>query len=72
MSGNCNTLVMVTGKPFGITQIGARKTSIITVGGHEATRNLSEPSDQTIMQIDVYADYLSAISPQTTYKALRV
>ena len=45
--------------------------SIITVGGHEVTRNLSEPSDQTIMHIDVYADYLSAISPQTTSRALR-
>ena len=70
-SGNCNTLKMVTGKPFGITKIGARKMSIITVGGHEVTRNLSEPSDQTIMQIDVYADYLSAISPQTTSRASR-
>ena len=70
-SGNCNTLKMVTGKPFGITKIGARIMSIITVGGHEVTRNLSEPSDQTIMHIDVYADYLNAISPQTTSRALR-
>ena len=70
-SGNCNTLKKVTGKPFGITKIGARIMSIITVGGHELTRNLSEPSDQTIMHIDVYADYLIAISPQTTYRDLR-
>ena len=41
------------------------------MGGHEVTRNLSEPSDQTIMHIDVYADYLSAISPQKTSRALR-
>ena len=46
-SGNCNTLKMVTEKPFGITKIGARIMSIITVSGHEVTRNLSEPSDQT-------------------------
>ena len=70
-SGNCNTLKMVTGKPVGITKIGARIMSIITVGGHEVTRNLSEPSYQTIMHIDVYADYLSAISPQKTSRALR-
>ena len=70
-SGNCNTVKMVTGKPFGITKIGARIMSIITVGGHEVTTNLSEPSDQTIMHIDVYADYLSGISPQTTSRALR-
>ena len=43
--GNCNTMKMVTGKPFVITKIGARIMSIITVGGHEVTRNLSEPSD---------------------------
>ena len=70
-SGNCNTLKMVTGKPFGITKIRARIMSIITVGGHVVTRNLSKPSDQKIMHIDVYADYLSAISPQTTTRALR-
>ena len=70
-SGSCNTLKMVTGKPFGFTKIGARIMSIITVGGHEVTRNLSEPSDQTIMHNDVYADYLSARSPQTTSRALR-
>ena len=68
---NCNTLKMVTGKPFGITKIGARIMSIITVGGYEVTRNLSEPSDQTVMHIDVYADYLSAISPQTPSRVLR-
>ena len=69
-SGNCNTLKMVTGKPFGITKIGARIMSTITVGGHEVTRNLNDPSDQTIMHIDGYADYMSAISPQTTSRAL--
>ena len=62
-SGNCNTLKMVTGNPFGITKIGARMMSI--------TRNLNEPSDQTIMHIDVNADYLSAIIRQTTSRALR-
>ena len=70
-NGNGNTVKMVTGKPFGITKIGARIMSIITVGGHEVTKNLSEPSDQTIMHIAVYADYLSGISPQTTSRALR-
>ena len=68
---SCNTLKLVTGKPFGITKIGARIMSIITVGGHEVTRNLSEPSHQTIMHIDVYADYLSTVSPQTISRAVR-
>ena len=70
-SGKCNTLKMMTGKAVGITKIGARIMSIITVGGHEVTGNLSEPSYQMIMHIDVYADYLSAISPKTTSRALR-
>ena len=43
--------------------------SKITVGGHEVTRNLSEPSDQT--HINVYADDLRTISPQTHSRALR-
>ena len=68
---NCNTLKRVIEKPFGITKIGARIMSIITVGSIEVTRNLSEPSDQTIMHTDEYADYLSAISPQTNSRALR-
>ena len=70
-SGICNTPKMVTVKPFGITKIGARIMSIITVGGHEVTRNLSEPSDQKIIHIELYTDYLSAISPQTSSRALR-
>ena len=70
-SGNCNTVKMVTGKPFSKTKIGARIMSIITVGGHEVTRSLNKPIDQTIMHIDVYADYLNGISPQTTSRSLR-
>ena len=70
-SSNCSTIKMVTGKPFSITKIGAKIMSIITVGGHEVTRTLSEPSDQTIMHIDVYPCYLSAKCPQTLSRALR-
>ena len=52
-------------------KLGSRVMSIITVGGHKVSRNLSEPSDQTIMHIDVYADYLSATSPKTPSRASR-
>ena len=41
------------------------------MGSHEVTRNMSEPSDQTLMHTDVYADYLSVLSPQTSSRALR-
>ena len=53
---NCKTLKMETGKPIGITKIGSRILSIISVAGHKVMRNLSEPSDQTLMYIDVYSD----------------
>ena len=40
------------------------------MGGHDVRRNLSEPSDQTLLYIDVYADYLRTIRPQTPSRAL--
>ena len=42
--------------------------SIITVGGHEVTRNLSEPRDQTLMHIDVYADNYYILARATEEK----
>ena len=69
--GNCRTLKTETGKLFEITKIGARIMSIITVGGQEITRKLGKPSDQTMMHIDVYADYLRTIKPQTPSRAIK-
>ena len=57
--------------PYNLHASNKTVPSPIIVGGHEVTRNLSEPSDQTIMHIDVYVDYLSAVSPQTTSRAVR-
>ena len=37
--------------------------SIIAVGVHEEMKNLSEPIDQKMMHIDVYADHLRPINP---------
>ena len=48
-----------------------RIRSIITVNGHKVMRNLSEPSDQTLMHLDVNSDYLCLTSPQTPLKAIR-
>ena len=39
-TGNGSTVKMVTGKPFGISKIGAKIMSIITVGGHEVNQKL--------------------------------
>ena len=41
---------------------------LITVGGHELTKNLTDSSDQTITHIDVYADYLSALKPRNQHQ----
>ena len=54
-----------------ITKMGARIMSIITVGGHEVTRNLSKPNGQTLMHICVYADDLRTASAQTPSRASR-
>ena len=62
---------MECGKRFEITKLGARIKSIITIGGHEVTKNLSKPSDQTLMYIDVYADYLRTISPEIPSREIR-
>ena len=40
------------------------------MGGHDVRRNLSKPSDQTLLYIDVYADYLRTIRSQTPSRAL--
>ena len=71
IKSKCNNLKKENGKPFGITKIGARKMSLITVDGHEVMRNLIKPSDQTLIHIDVYVEYLRAFSTQTPSKAIR-
>ena len=71
VTSNSNTLKMETGKPFGITKIRARIILIITVGGHEVTRNLSEYFDQTLIQKYVFGDYLRSFSPQTPSKTIK-
>ena len=39
---------------------GSKIQSIISVAGHQVIRNLSEPSEFTLMRLDTYADYLEA------------
>ena len=43
--GNCNTLKMMTGKPFAITKIGARIMSVITVGCVRRLLEHSKPAN---------------------------
>ena len=40
-------------------------------GGHQVIRNLSEPSEFTMMHLDTYADYLRQVEPRTESRAVR-
>ena len=50
---------------------GSNIQSIISVAGHQVIRNLSEPSESTLMHLDTYADYLRQVEPRTESRAVR-
>ena len=49
----------------------SRIQSIILVAGHQVISNLSEPSEFTIMHLDIYADYLRQAEPLNELRAAR-
>ena len=49
---------------------GSKIQSIISVAGHQVIRNLSEPSEFTLMHLDTYADYLRQVEPRTESRAV--
>ena len=51
-------LNVISGKTFGMTKEGTKIMSIILVAGHQVVKNLSEPSEITLVQLDIYANYL--------------
>ena len=65
-------LKVISGQTFGIVPEGSRKQSIILVAGHQVIRNLSEPSEFTLMHLDTYADYLRQEEHRTESRAVRV
>ena len=64
-------LNVVSGQSFGMVPQGSKVQSIISVAGHQVIRNLSEPSEFTLMQLDTYADYLRQVEPRTESRAVR-
>ena len=44
---------------------------MISVAGHQIIRNLSEPSEFTLMHLATYADYLRQVEPCTETRAVR-
>ena len=64
-------LNVISGQRFGMVQQGSKIQSIISVAGHLVIRNLSEPSDFTLMHLDTYADYLRQVEPRTELREVR-
>ena len=57
-------LNVISGKTFGMTKEGTKIMSIISVAGHQVVKNLSEPSEITLVHLDIYADYLKEKDPK--------
>ena len=64
-------LNVISGQRFGMVPQGSKIHSIISVSGHQVIRNLSEPSEFTLMNLDTYADYLRQVEPRTESRAVR-
>ena len=64
-------LNVIFGQRFGMVPQGSKIQSIISVAGHQVIRNLSEPSEFTLMHLDTYADYLRQMEPRTESRAVR-
>ena len=64
-------LNVISGQRFGMVSQGSKIQSIISVAGHQVIRNLSEPSEFTLMHLDTYADYLKQVEPRTELRAVR-
>ena len=64
-------LNVISGKTFGMTIEGTKIMSIIPVAGHQVVKNLSEPSEITLVHLDIYADYLEGEGSQVGFMAVR-
>ena len=64
-------LNVISGKIFGMTREGTKIMSIISVAGHQVVKNLSEPSEITLVHLDIYADYLKEKDPKLDSRAVR-
>ena len=64
-------LNVISGRTFGMTKDGTKIMSIISVAGHQVAKNLSEPSEITLVHLDIYADYLREKDPELDSSAVR-
>ena len=54
-----------------MTKEGTKIMSIILVAGNQVVKNLSEPSEITLVHLDIYADYLREMDPKLDIRAVR-
>ena len=64
-------LNVISGRTFGMTKEGTKIMSIISVAGHQVVKNLSEPSEITLVHLEPYADYLREKDPKLDSRAVR-
>ena len=64
-------LNVISGKTFGMTRMGKKIMSIILVAGHQVVKNLTEPSEITLVYLDIYTDYLREKDPKLDSRAVR-
>ena len=62
---------VISGRTFGMTKEGTKIMSIISVAGHQVVKNLSEPSEITLVHLDIYADYMREKDPKLDSRAVR-
>ena len=56
---------------FGMTREGRKIMPTISVAGHQVVKNLSEPSENSPVYLDIYADYLRETDPTLDSRAVR-
>ena len=64
-------LNVISGKTFGMTKEGTKIMSIISVAGHQVVKNLIEPSEITLVHLEICADYLREKDPKFDSRVLR-
>ena len=64
-------LNVISGRIFGMTKEGTMIMSIISVAGQQVVKNLNEPSEITLVHLEVYADYLREKDPKLDSRAVR-
>ena len=60
-----------SGKVFGMTRVGTKILSIISVTGYQAVKNLTETSEITLVHLVIYADYLGEKKPKLDSRAVK-